>query len=148
MNTRIAVKMKILAAGIAAALVIAPAGVLANQTSHSRPAAMSAAQATVDWQIPLKPGSAFRRATGSAQYQSQPGQSELQLEVEHLRSLAGKRVAVSVNGAVIGVAKVSARGIAELHRNTELGQSVPTIVHGSTVTVRTSKGRLVASGRF
>ena len=148
MNTRIALKMNILAAGIAAALLIAPASVLANQHSNSRHAAMSAAQATVDWQIPLKHGTAFQRATGSAQYQSQPGQSELQLEVEHLRSLAGKRVAISVNGAVIGVAKVSARGIAEFHVNTELGQPVPTIVHGSTVTVRTSHGRLVASGRF
>lgn len=144
MNT----KPNILAATAAAALMIAPASALASPLGDSRLAARAAAQATVDWRVRLNPRTAFRRATGSAQYQSQPGQCELQLEVERVRSLVGKRVTISVDGAVIGVAKVSPRGIAEFHHNTELGQSVPTIVHGSTVTVRTSRGALVASGRF
>jgi hypothetical protein len=148
MNTKNAIKPNIVVAAVAAALIIAPANALASQHSNSRPTASAAAQATVDWQIRLNPGPAFRRATGSAQYQSQPGQRELQLEVEHLRSLAGTHVTISINGAVIGAAKVSARGIAEFDRNTELGQNVPPIVHGSTVTVRTRKGALVTSGRF
>jgi hypothetical protein len=148
MSTKMRMKANIIAAGIAAAIMIAPASALATHHSYARHAASTAAPTTADWQIPLKPGHAFPRATGSAQYQSQPGQRELQLEVEHLRSLAGKRVVISVNGAVTGSTKVSARGIAQFDRNTELAQKVPTIVHGSTVTVRTSTGTLVASGRF
>ena len=50
------------------------------------------ALAAVNWQITLKHTAAFPRATGQAQYQSQPGQRELQIEAEHLRALAGKRV--------------------------------------------------------
>jgi hypothetical protein len=34
---------------------------------------------------------------------------------------------------------VSATGIAQIDRNTELGQSVPTIVRGSTMSVRTAE---------
>ena len=36
--------------------------------------------AAVNWQITLKHTAAFPHATGKAQYQSQPGQRELQLE--------------------------------------------------------------------
>ncbi len=141
-------KPNILAATAAAALLLAPASALANHQSQSRTAARAAAPTTVDWQVRLTSGKAFRRATGSAQYQSQPGQREFQLEVERLRSLVGKRLTISVNGIVIGRAKVSGRGIAEWHGNTELGQSVPVIAHGATVTVWTSNGTLVAAGRF
>jgi len=148
MSTKIVTKSSILAAAIAAALMIAPAGALATEGGSSQNAAPAAALATVNWEIPLKAGLAYPRATGAAQYQSQPGQKELQVEVEHLSSLIGKSVVVSVNGARIGAAKVSALGIAQLERNTELGQEVPTIIHGSTVTVRTSTGTLFASGRF
>ena len=138
MSTKITSKPKLLAAGIAAALMIAPATALA-------------AESTVNWQINLKPGSAYPRATGGAQYQSQPGQQEFQVEVEHILSLKGKRVVVCVNNAKVGKAKVSARGIAQLDRNTELGQKVPDIVRGSTVSVTTRTactGLRVASGRF
>ena len=45
------------------------------------------ALAAVNWQITLKHTAAFPRATGQAQYQSQPGQRELQIEAEHLRAL-------------------------------------------------------------
>jgi hypothetical protein len=138
MSTKITSKPKFLAAGIAAALMIAPASALAAET-------------TVNWQINLKPGAAYPKATGGAQYQSQPGQQEFQVEVEHILSLAGKSVVVCVNHAEVGKAKVSARGIAQLDRNTELGQKVPSIVHGSTVSVTTGTactGSLVASGQF
>jgi hypothetical protein len=33
-------------------------------------------------------------------------------------------------------------------RNTNLGQKVPSIAHGSRVTVRTTGGKLIISGRF
>jgi hypothetical protein len=138
MTTKISSKPKLLVAGIAAALMIAPASALAAET-------------TVNWQINLKAGAGFPSATGGAQYQSQPGQQEFQVEVEHLLSLKGKSVVVCVNNAVVGAAKVSARGIAQLGRNTELGQKVPSIVHGSTVSVTTGAacaGKVVASGQF
>jgi hypothetical protein len=68
-------KSKIAAAGVAAGVAAAPAAALA-------------ASSTVDWQIPMHGSAAYSKADGSAQYQSQPGQRELQVEVQHVRSLA------------------------------------------------------------
>jgi hypothetical protein len=138
-------KSKIAAAGIAAAMAAVPAGAVAGQHGQAR---ATSASATVDWQIPLKGSRAYPWANGSAQYQSQPGQRELQVEVEHIRSLAGKGVVFSAAGMTLGRATVSASGLADITRNTELGQTVPSIVHGSTVTVRTVGGTLIVSGRF
>jgi hypothetical protein len=127
---------------VAAAMMVVLAGGVATQT------AIATTTPTVDWQIAMRPSSAFRTASGSAQYQSQPGQRELQIELEHLAKLAGQRVSFYANGARFGVAKVSSTGIVQIDRNTELGQSVPWIVHGSTVAARTSTGVLISSGRF
>jgi len=104
---------------------------------------------TSDLQIALRAAPSFSTATGTAQYQAQPGQREFQVELDHLKSLAGRSVLVRANGANVGWAKISSTGIAELSRNTELGQSVPKIVHGSTVSVVAGASRtLVASGTF
>ena len=138
----VAQKSKILAAGIAAALTISLMAALATQ-----PAAATTTQ-TVNWQITLKHTSAFPTATGSAQYQAQPGQRELQMELERLAKLAGQNVTFYANGAKFGVAKVSSRGIVQIDRNTELGQLVPSIIHGSTVAALTSAGAVIASGTF
>jgi hypothetical protein len=128
-------KSKIAVAGVAALLAAAPAAGLA-------------ASSTVDWQIPMHGSAAYSKANGSAQYQSQPGQRELQVEVQHARSLAGKTVVFSAAGMTLGSAKISANGQADITRNTELGQRVPVISRGSTVAVRTAGGKLVTSGRF
>ncbi len=106
------------------------------------------ALAAVDWQITLRHTVAFPKATGQAQYQSQPGQRELQIEAEHLKALAGKRVVFYANGSRIGSATVTGYGVAQIDRNTELGQSVPTIVHGSHVSVRTTGGAAILRGTF
>ena len=45
---------------------------------------------TVNCQIAMKPSTTFPTATGSAQYQSQPGQRELQIQVSHLAKLAAR----------------------------------------------------------
>jgi hypothetical protein len=135
-------RSKIFAAGIAAALMMVIVGAMATQS------ATAAATPTVDWQIALKHSTAFPNATGSAQYQSQPGQRELQIEVEHLAKLAGQYVSFYANGKKFGAGKVSALGTVQIDRNTELGQSVPSIVHGSTVAARTSTGVLIANGHF
>jgi predicted PilT family ATPase len=139
--TNVMHKSKLVAVGVAAALMIVLAGTVAAQSA-------TAASPTVDWKITLKPSTAFPTATGSARYQAKPGERELQMEVERLAKLAGKTVSFYANGAKFGIGKVSSTGIARINRNTELGQSVPSIVHGSTVAVRTSTGGLIASAKF
>jgi hypothetical protein len=137
MSKKLAGKSRILGAGIAAALMVAPATAVAAET--------------VNWQINLAHGASFPKATGGAQYQSQPGQQEFQVEVEHITALKGTNVVVCVNNSAVGSAKVSSHGIAQLSRNTELHQSVPAIAPGSTVSVTTGAactGKLVASGQF
>jgi hypothetical protein len=135
-------KTKIMAAGIAAVLMIALVGAVATQTAHAT------TSQTVNWQIALKHTTAFPTANGSAQYQAQPGQRELQIEVQRLPKLAGQTVTFYANGAKFGVGKVSTLGIVQIDRNTELGQSVPTMVHGSSVAALTSTGVLIAFGQF
>jgi hypothetical protein len=132
-------KPKITATCIAVAMAAAPATALANA---------GAATPVTNWEIHLNGSTAHRTANGSAQYQSQPGQREIQIEVQHIRSMAGRTVVFSAAGVRLGSAKVSTRGQADITHNTELGQKVPSIVHGSNVTVRTSGGRLIVSGRF
>ena len=99
-------------------------------------------------QIALRASNAYRAATGAAQYQSQPGQRELQIEVDHIRSLAGQNVNVYVGGSKIGSARVSGRGVAELVRNSELAQRVPQVRAGTSVTVQTSGAVTIVSGAF
>jgi len=109
----------------------------------------TALASTSNLQIAVHAGPSFPKTTGTAQYQSQPGQREFQVELNHLKSLAGRSVLVRVNGANVGWAKVSSTGIIQLTRNTELGQNVPQISHGSAVAVVTgAAGTLIASGTF
>jgi hypothetical protein len=138
-------KMAAVGMGVAVAAAV-PAAAIASQHGHAR--VVRAAASTVNWKIAMKAGSAYPQANGSAQYQSQPGQRDLQLEVQRIRSLTGNSVVFSAAGRRLGTAKVSNMGQADITRNTELGQNVPSIAHGSRVTVRTAAGVLIASGRF
>jgi hypothetical protein len=140
--TNVLHQSKLGAVGIAATLAIALIGAVAAQTATAK------TTPTVNWRIAVTPSSAFPRATGSAQYQSQPGQREFQIEVDGLGKLVGKYVTFYANGVKLGIAKVSSRGSAQVDCNTELGQAVPSIVHGSGFTARAGAGVLVASGRF
>ena len=110
--------------------------------------ATAVAVAAVNWTITLTPGGAYPSATGSSQYQSQGAQRELQVEVEHLKALAGQRVTVFVNGSKWASPMVSSLGIAQVDRNTDRGQAVPTISHGSTVRVQTPTGTVIAGGTY
>jgi hypothetical protein len=141
----ITLRSKVAAAAIATTVAAVPATALASHQGHARPLATASA---VNWQITLKGSTRYPKASGSAQYQSQPGQRELQIEVDHVRSLAGKRVVFSAAGVTLGRATVSARGQADITRNTELGQKVRSIAHGSVISVRTTRGTLIVSGRF
>ena len=75
-------KSKVAAAGIAAAVAAAPGAALASPG----PWRARVATATANWQNPIKGSAAYRTANGSAQYQSQPAQRELQVEVQRIRS--------------------------------------------------------------
>jgi len=98
--------------------------------------------------IALEPSKAFPAARGSAKFKAKPGERELQLEVEHIRRLAGREVVFVVAGAKLGAAKVSVLGAARLNRNSERGQRVPQVKAGTVVKVRTVGGRTVVSGSF
>jgi hypothetical protein len=99
-------------------------------------------------QITLTPSSSYPTTSGTAQYQSQPGQAELQIEVDHARALAGQYLSIYVGSSKIGTARVNGRGVAELTRNSELAQRVPRVGSGTVVTVRTGHAATVVSGRF
>lgn len=99
-------------------------------------------------QIALKSSGAYPSAHGTAQYQSQPGQREVQIEIDHIRSLAGRSVNIYLGGAKIGAARVNSRGVAELTRNSELAQRVPRVGTGTSVAVQTSQGVKIVTGTF
>ncbi len=141
-------KAKLAATVVGAVMVLAPVSALAATQQNAKTSRPASAPATANWQIPLTASHAYTRATGSAQYQAQPGQREFQIEVERLVSLRGASLLVRVNGATVGSMKVSGRAIAQLTQNTERGQRVPLIAHGATVTVTTTAGVVISSGRF
>jgi opacity protein-like surface antigen len=94
--------------------------------------------------VALKPGASFPGASGKAKFQNE-GQRELEIEVEHVRRLAGKRVNFFVNSTKVGSARVSGLGAAQINRR---GASFPAIKAGTRVKVKTAAGKLIVSGRF
>ena len=145
-------KTRLVATAIGVACLVAPISALAAiRHIAAQPPLKASPQGvtqTVNWQIPLTAGRGIAGVTGSSQYQSQPGQRELQIEIEHIRSLAGQSLLVQVNGNPVGSMRVSGKGIAQLTRNSERGQATPMLAHGSIVTVKTRAGIVLASGRF
>jgi hypothetical protein len=94
--------------------------------------------------IALKSSGAFPGASGKAKLQNE-GQRELEIEVEHVRRLAGKRVNFFVNNTKVGSARVSGLGAAQVNRR---GASFPTINAGTRIKVKTAGGKLIVSGQF
>jgi len=94
--------------------------------------------------IALKSTGAFPGASGKAKFQNE-GQRELEIEVEHVRRLAGKRVSFFVNSTKVGSARVNGLGAAQVNRR---GASFPTIKAGTRIKVKTAAGKLIVSGRF
>ena len=91
---------------------------------------------------------AFPGVSGKATFKRESGQRELEVEIEHARSLHGKRLTVFVGGKKIGTMLVGRLGIARLDRSTQRGQSVPKVTAGTGVSVHTAAGAAVAKGRF
>jgi opacity protein-like surface antigen len=94
--------------------------------------------------VALKASSAYPGASGKAKSQT-TGERELQVEVEHVRSLAGKRVNFFVNSTKIGSARISGLGAAQVTRR---GSGFPAIQSGTAIKVKTTGGTTVVSGRF
>jgi hypothetical protein len=90
----------------------------------------------------------FPGATGHATSKTSSEERELEVEVQHVRALAGKRVNVFVNGIKWTSPRVSSLGAFNVQRSTKRGQRVPRITSSSTVRVRTLGGTLIASGNF
>jgi predicted PilT family ATPase len=110
--------------------------------------AASASGGGVTRTIALKGSVSFPGATGKAVSKVKSSERELEIDVQHLRALAGKHVNVNVNGSRLASPLVSSLGHFSVNRNTSAGQRVPTIKKGSTVRVRTLGGTLIASGTF
>jgi hypothetical protein len=98
--------------------------------------------------IALHGSVSFPGATGHATSKTSAEERELEVEVQHVRALAGKRVNVFVNGIKWTSPRVSSLGAFNVQRSTQRGQRVPRITNSSTVRVRTLGGTLIASGSF
>ena len=94
--------------------------------------------------IALKASSSFPGASGKAKFQNE-GQRELEIEVEHVRRLAGKRVNFFVNSTKVGSARISGLGAAQISRR---GSAFPAIHAGTRVKVKTAGGATIVAGRF
>jgi len=94
--------------------------------------------------IALKSAGAFPGASGKAKFQNRD-QRELEIEVEHVRRLAGKRVNFYVNSTKVGSARVNGLGAAQINRR---GASFPSVGAGTRIKVKTAAGKLIVSGSF
>jgi hypothetical protein len=93
----------------------------------------------------LRGSQSFPNATGHAKFSVDDGIRELEAQLEHVRSLAGKPVNFIVNGKLVGRARVNSLGTARIRKT----GGVPAVRAGSTITVRRPISNvLVAAGRF
>ena len=106
----------------------------------------TASAATNIHEATLKGSPSFPAATGHAKFSVDNGIRELEAQVEHIRSLAGKPVNFIVNGKLVGRATVNSLGTARIRKT---GSVVPAVTTGSTIRVkRPISNVLVAAGRF
>jgi hypothetical protein len=89
---------------------------------------------------------AFPGAKGKAQLDSRPGETELEIEVEHIP--AGTVVNFFVGGTMVGTATADAFGEAEIELNTKKGDVIPATPAGTTVSAQTAAGHMIVSGTF
>jgi hypothetical protein len=89
---------------------------------------------------------AFPGAHGKAQLDARPGETQLEIEVEHIP--AGTVVNVFVGGVMVGRATADALGEAELELNTKRGDVIPATPAGTVVSVQTADGHVIVSGTF
>jgi hypothetical protein len=89
---------------------------------------------------------AFAGASGKAQFDTRPGENELEMEVEHVP--AGTVVNFFVGDTKVGTATVGTLRETEINLNSRAGDVIPTIAAGTAVSVRTAAGAIIVSGTF
>ena len=90
----------------------------------------------------------FPKAHGFSEYDRSNSGREVEVRVTHLKSVAGERVKVIINGHKVGRIVVSSVGVAHRGWDTEHGQKVPFALAGDKIKVRTLGGTLVAKGTY
>ena len=124
-------RITIILAAAALALAVSVPAVLASGGGGTR--------------IALKSAKAFPAAKGSTKFKATAEERQLEVEVEHVRRLAGKRVTFFVGGSKVGTAKVGALGAAQIERR---NSAVPAVRSGTAVSVKTAGGVLIVRGSF
>ena len=95
--------------------------------------------------IVLRPAKAFPAAKGSATFKAKAGERELEVQVEHVRRLAGRTVMFYVRGKRLGNAKVGTLGAAHLERR---NGAAPAVRAGTAVSVKAAGRILIVKGSF
>ncbi|MFQ5703671.1 MAG: hypothetical protein ACE5HT_06585 [Gemmatimonadales bacterium] len=93
----------------------------------------------------LSGSAAFPDASGRARFRDRGGERELQIQVED--GPANAMVTFLVNGTAVGTATTDAIGDASLSLNSDLGNSVPNVAAGTSISV-SAGGTVVVSGSF
>jgi hypothetical protein len=91
-------------------------------------------------------GAPFAAAHGKAQLDTRVGETELELEVEHVP--AGTVVNFFIGATKVGSATAGAFGEAEVELNSRRGDIIPATTAGTAVSARTAAGVLIVSGSF
>lgn len=131
------------AVALAACSESSPTGVMADAALASGSSSASATRIEIALTRPAD--AVYRNAKGKAKYATKTGERELQVEVENVP--AGTVLTIAVGGTSAGSATADAFGKARLNLNTTLGQTVPMVSAGTTVTVTSAAGPVV-SGSF
>jgi hypothetical protein len=94
--------------------------------------------------ISLAGSARYPNAKGTAKYKVGT-EREFEVEVEHVKALAGKRLTVFVNSQKVGSFVVNSLGAGRLVLR---GTAAPAIKAGVIIRVKTATGILVVAGKF
>ena len=97
---------------------------------------------------PLYGSGSYSAVRGHADYESWDSgrHRDFDLDMWNAGKLAGKTLTVYAGGHNLGTMRVGSGGSCHFHRDTDQGQSVPTLSAGAVVNLKTGGGSLVASG--
>jgi hypothetical protein len=102
----------------------------------------------IDLDARLSHSASFTHAVGFSEYERIGSQRDVEITVNNIPGLAGKRLKVYVNRQWVGTMLVRQAGYAHREWDTEHGKLVPFASAGDPVRVRTPSGRLVVSGFY
>jgi hypothetical protein len=105
----------------------------------------SAVAATNIHRANLTGGPDFPAVNGSAKFGVDNGVNQLEAEIQDANALDGTKVRFIVDGTKVAAKTVNNLGTARIDVS---GATVPTVVTGSKIIVRSATGQLVARGKF